>query len=68
MPSSGLMISGIPMVVVKPIDASEFDSIATLKKLIKDQDLPIGIVNQKSWDKYESLLFDLEELKKMETK
>lgn len=47
---------GKPMIVVKPIDAPDFDTLEELSVLIDQQDRPETIITQAAWDKYEGLV------------
>lgn len=52
-----LMFRGRAMVVVKPIDDTDFDNLEELRQAVEKQGFPYIIATEKAWTKYESLLF-----------
>lgn len=57
-----------PVIVVEPIDSSQFDDLDTFGKLIDKQDLGYVIVTQSGFSKYENLQFSEKELQNITTK
>lgn len=53
---NSLTFRGMPVIVLEPIKADQFDGLEAFSKLVDDQGLQYVIVSQEAWDKYESFI------------
>jgi vacuolar-type H+-ATPase subunit F/Vma7 len=56
MPHSAILFHNRSVVAVEPIQADSFETIEKFKELAEEQDLPVIVVTQEAWNKYDSLI------------